>query len=895
MNGPGLNVGNSQVFGFLATHGPDGYWIYDPVTKLASISIHLENKLGVATSNHSIPVESFVLNYTQIDFVSNQIQLVRYILGNGELVKSKNEIFAFEWEGKKLYAVAVSILEESKNEFQSFKEMLLSLPLGVSLVDSNGNLVESNDRMRLIYKLPNSSIQKKEYYKRKYFNTEYEIINEDQLPVAVVLKTGKPVINRVIGVLLEDGNLIWTEVTALPVNFQNLSIVVFSNLITNTKIKKLSISERDYVKSIQQLLTDTSSLARIGGWDLDLVNSIAHWSGVTKEIHEVDSDFIPTLTNGISFIKPGESREKIESAVSKLIAEGKPYDIEIELITAKGKEIWVKTVGRATFEDGACVRIFGVIQDITERKKWEIALASQTSILWAFVEHAPAAVAMFDEEFRYVALSNRWIEDYKIGRKKEEIIGVSHYEIFPNISDEWKKLHKRCLAGEVLKLEQDVWTPPGWEKQQVLQWEIRPWYHLDGKTGGILMFTRDVTETYEQKIEIQKAKESAEKANNAKSEFLANMSHEIRTPLNGIIGFTDLLLDTKLDEPQKEYSSIVSSSAKSLLSIVNDILDFSKAEAGKLTIENVTNKFKDIVEETFNIVKFQAEEKGLELKIHLDPNLPKYVFIDGKRLKQVLINLIANAIKFTDSGFVELKIIVTEDKHVDSKKIRFSVLDTGMGIDPKNHTKIFEAFMQEDYSTTRKFGGTGLGLTISNQILKLLNSSLHLVSESGKGSEFFFDIDLKEVGEDEFKIIEQNSNTNSTVAGLQYNLETIMVVEDNQVNMELLKNLLKRLTPKSEIISAYNGFDAVELFKTKNISLIFMDIQMPVLNGYEATKLIRKFPNGKKIPIIAVTAGVIQDEQKKCFDVGMNDFITKPLQKKELQRILNHLSELKGS
>ncbi|TGM81756.1 PAS domain S-box protein [Leptospira mtsangambouensis] len=651
-----------------------------------------------------------------------------------------------------------------------------------------------------------------------------------------------------------------------------------------------SLQAETDLQNVSRLLDQVAGLAKIGGWDLDLRTNKASWTNVTKKIHEVPDDYNPSVEGGIQFFQSEESNRKISEAVSSLLAEGKEYDLELEMVTAKGNHTWIRTIGRAEYENGKIIKIYGIIQDINERKKWEMALAAQTAILWSFVEHAPAAVAMLDQEMRYVALSQRWIEDYKIPLTKEEIIGKSHYEIFPNIGQEWKDIHSRGLRGEILKRDEDVWRPPGWGKDQVIQWEIRPWKQLGGGIGGILMFTRDITEAYETKLELKAAKEFAEKAYSAKSEFLANMSHEIRTPLNGIIGYSDLLAETLENSSYNEYAQIVKQSANALLNIVNDILDFSKAEAGKLQLAEEPNNLKKMVLEAIKIVNIQAMMKGLDIQFHIDDKIPQVLMFDSNRLRQVILNLLGNAIKFTETGFVECNVKIVEESNSDLVKLRISVKDTGIGIAEDSQEKIFDSFTQEDFSTTRKFGGTGLGLAICKQLLTLMQSDLKLKSKLNQGSEFYFDITLRipqfdpqlSALEIESKELKLGQGTQSSVSGTN----KILVVEDNPVNLGLMKNFIKRILPEVKILEAQNGEEAVRVFQEETPSLILMDIQMPVMNGYDATKEIRKLPKGKTLPIIAVTAGIIAGEKDKCLEVGMNDYISKPVQKENLKRIV---------
>jgi len=531
---------------------------------------------------------------------------------------------------------------------------------------------------------------------------------------------------------------------------------------------------------------------------------------------------------------------------------------------------------------GRITGYLGIATDITERKRIEDALFIERARLGAFVEYTPAAIAMVDTEMKYIAASRQMLEEYGIAGK--DIIGLTPYEVFNGVDASESTLYEQVLRGQVIKRDEVKVRFEGSDQEQCLNIELRPWYEHDHKIGGIMISSQNVTAIINQRETLREAKELADQANEAKSEFLANMSHEIRTPLNGIIGFTDLLLKTHLNTTQQQYLKIVNHSGNALLGIINDILDFSKIEAGKLELDIERCDLYELSYQAADLITYQIQTKGLQMLLKLPDDLPRFVWTDAFRLKQVIVNLLSNAAKFTELGEIELKIEVLSVVDTEKSRLRFSVRDTGIGIKKEQQGKIFEAFLQENGSTTKKYGGTGLGLTISNRLLEMMDSRLQLLSTPGLGSTFFFDVVLATNGalasvDSPSAAVYGSTVEHETPAGPEQgntNTVQIIIAEDNNINMLLAKTIVKRLVPHAHIFQAANGLEAVNYFEANAVNLILMDIQMPVMNGYEATERIRTMETNGHVPIIALTAANITGIKDKCIAAGMDDFMVKP-------------------
>ncbi|PJJ79913.1 ATP-binding protein [Mucilaginibacter auburnensis] len=402
----------------------------------------------------------------------------------------------------------------------------------------------------------------------------------------------------------------------------------------------------------------------------------------------------------------------------------------------------------------------------------------------------------------------------------------------------------------------------------------------------IKFLQQQIEKAKELEAQLIESKDIAEKAAMTKAQFLSTMSHEIRTPMNAVIGFTHLLLQLNPREDQMEYIKLLKFSAENLLVLINDILDFSKIEAGKIEFEEADFSIRDLISNIRMALLQKASEKDIQIKLFVDQELPNAIKGDPVRIGQILTNLISNAVKFTKEGKVTITASLVK-KNDEFTTIDFEVTDTGIGIEPEKIDHIFESFTQASSATTRKFGGTGLGLTITKRLLELMGSQIKVRSELGRGSTFYFSLNMKNSDKD-FAAHQRNEEKIETksLKGVK-----LLIAEDNQINVILAKQYMKLWEVECDV--AENGAIALMLVQNGNYDMVLMDLQMPEMDGYQTTTSIRELPDEKyqKLPIIALTASAMLDIKDKAFVVGMNDYVSKPFNPDELYRKIAYYSK----
>ena len=656
-------------------------------------------------------------------------------------------------------------------------------------------------------------------------------------------------------------------------------------------------AQAEALRDAQRRLERATLSIHEGHWELDLTTA-KHWASSSYYAllgYSADELDLGTLDQVRELFHPDD--ESIGRELSdRHRASGTPYTHETRMRHKDGSYRWFQV--RAQVERDAAgrpVRLCGSVQDIHKQKLTEDALQ--------------IARQRFDRAIRGTQ-DGLWEWDllrqsFWASPRFEAILGFEEGEVAAAIRMPDALVHAEDLdvyraalrshfeQGGPFDVEVRLRTRTGEHRWVRMRAEADR--DASGRALRLAGSVQDVTEARAARDALIQASEAAQAASRSKSAFLANVSHEIRTPMNGIIGMTSLLLDTTLDRAQREYAETIHASANSLLTVINDILDFSKIEAGRLDIESVEMDLPASIAEVRAILAFQAAAKSLRFEVSVDPAVPSWVLGDRQRIRQCLINLASNAIKFTHAGSVAVHVAVAQ-READRVLARFEVRDTGIGIARETLPTLFQPFVQADSSTTRHFGGTGLGLSIVRRLVELMGGEVGVESELGRGSAFWFVLPLpviereREVGAPDHALLDSAALERAALDTPRSFAERyrgkVLLVEDNLINQKVAQSVLERLG--CEVSLAGNGLEAVHIFAQRRFDLVLLDLQMPLMDGYAATGCLRKLEQGRhRTPIVALTASAMSGQRERCLDAGMDELLAKPIDVKRLGVILD--------
>ncbi len=641
----------------------------------------------------------------------------------------------------------------------------------------------------------------------------------------------------------------------------------------NNLTEEALVNERYLMSSLMNNIPDHIYFKDIQSRFIRINKSHAESFGLTdpkQAIGKSDADFFTS-----------DHANKAFADEQEIIRTGQPVGKE-ERQTWNGRpDSWVATTKIPLRDKNRnIIGTFGISKDITKRKQAEETLHNERALFRTIIDLIPDAVYVKDMAGRKTLANPKEVQ--LSGKNSEdEIIGQTDFYLYPDSAAKRGFDEDQLVLNSgipILDIEGSLV-----DNQNLEHWLLISKVPLRGTNGnitGLVGISREITEQKNIEIALLKAKQEAEHANKAKSEFLANMSHEIRTPLNGVIGFTDLLHKTPLNRIQQQYVENINSSGLTLLSIINDILDFSKIEAGKMELDFIKTDLIEQVEMASDIIKYHAAQKGLELLLNIPQNLPRFAVVDPIRLKQILVNLLSNAVKFTTMGEVELKVSFTKIDTLTGR-FNFAIRDTGIGINLEQQKKLFKAFTQADSSTTRKFGGTGLGLVISSMLADKMGSTIEIFSEPGKGSTFSFTLETQ---------YEQGEKIHP---GSLTNINRILVIDDNDNNRMILEHTFNNWG--IAFVGIDNGLAALQVIEhSKPFDLIIVDYHMPYFNGMDTIRMIRQqlklSPEIQPIILLHSSSDDIEiyDECKK---LGVRYNITKPVKSEELLHYLINLQQ----
>ena len=638
----------------------------------------------------------------------------------------------------------------------------------------------------------------------------------------------------------------------------------------------------------RQLLEQTGQVARVGGWELDATNQRLEWTHATSFIFDTEEGLQPDLDSMLGYFLP-EDQSRLKELISLSIDHGQPFDQELRMVSASGNEKWIVISARPILESQRCVRIYGSIQDITERKRFEESLKRTTNLLLRTEHVASLGSWEWDLESEIVTWSDELFNIFGIPVEEGPPSFSELDTIYtPESLSQINAAVKRSIEKKIpYFLEIEAFRRDG--KRIFGIASGMPIKDFNGRVVKLYGSFQDITGRALAQQEAIKAREEAEKANRAKTVFLGNLSHELRTPMNAIIGMTELALEEDLESDTRDYLETVRHASSHLMEIISDLLDSAVIEKGMLELSEETFSIRKAVQRSISVMGPEIQSKGLAFKTIISEEIPDHVIGDPRRFTQILLNLLGNASKYTLEGEVNLFLNLTSrDQDEEKIELEIRVEDTGPGIAEENQEYIFDKFTQVEVGANRLVkhsSGTGMGLYITRSIVEAMKGSISVQSHIGAGSSFIVSVPLR-TREPGYSAVHEMRKSLPSLS--------ILMAEDNAINALVQKTVLEQ--EGHSVVTVGNGHEAIETLSRSPFDLVLMDLEMPVLDGFQATKSIRDGqagPDRSCIPIVAITAHVLAEVEEHCREAGMNGFITKPIDVKALGENLSDI--LKGN
>jgi PAS domain S-box-containing protein len=678
----------------------------------------------------------------------------------------------------------------------------------------------------------------------------------------------------------KDGQRMDVSLTYSPIKNPQGAIIGVSGIVrdvTQAKVTQQALHEAD--EKYRSLIDNIPDVT----WMLDNNNQIAFVSANIERLLGYTPAECYARGPSVFFdaVHPDQLAH-VTHLFQLFFEKGVPFDVEFRAQRKNGEWIWVHNRAIQTYEQNGLRYATGLVTDITQRKTAEESLRQSEQRYRLLFERNLAGVFRCSTTGDVLDCndSGARILGYD---SREGLVGRLAAEVFFDPENKEADLHRMAQHGNVSNREIRLRRKDGTAVWVMANSSLIKDQYGSEVVGNFV----DITALKKVGEQMRLAKEAAEAANRAKSEFLANMSHEIRTPMNGVIGMTNLALDTELTPEQRDYLETVKRSAYALLNIINDILDFSKIEARKLELEKIPFNVQDVVQAIIKELSAQARQKQLFLRCNIAPDVPAAAMGDPGRLRQVLMNLVGNALKFTKHGEIDVRV-----RKLPDDRLEFSVRDTGIGVSPEKQKSIFDAFVQADTSSTRQYGGTGLGLTIAGQLVELMQGRIWLESEIGKGSTFYFTARFGMADPSAVQARPSGAQALRPVRPAQQKKLRILIAEDNPVNSRLATHLVAKQGHSSAVVGS--GRDVLEALARETFDVVLMDVQMPDMDGFEATRAIRaqEQTSQKHIPIIAMTAHAMSGDRERCLEAGMDAYVTKPIDATKLLAAISDVMQI---